>query len=146
MQWNNIIPFLLSIKPIFVYFFIFISSFIENIFPPFPGDTIIAISGLFVGKGIFDFYTLLIIYTCFLLLHKCVKITGTVPIYSLKTLTISVKIGLVRVPEYVKGPGSKRLARIAKENTSSSSSTKIYPTVVFTPVLERVPVFTKIFI
>jgi len=42
---EEIITFLRSIDPIFIYIAVFGIAFIENIFPPFPSDVIVAFSG-----------------------------------------------------------------------------------------------------
>lgn len=42
---EQIIEFLKTINPLFIYFAVFGIAFIENIFPPFPSDVIVAFSG-----------------------------------------------------------------------------------------------------
>jgi membrane protein DedA with SNARE-associated domain len=42
---EEIITFLRSVDPIFIYIAVFGIAFIENIFPPFPSDVIVAFSG-----------------------------------------------------------------------------------------------------
>ena len=41
--------------PVWVYLIILVACFIENIVPPFPGDTFIAIAGALVAAGRLDF-------------------------------------------------------------------------------------------
>lgn len=38
------------------YFILFISAFIENIFPPIPGDTVTVFGAYLVGRGILNFW------------------------------------------------------------------------------------------
>lgn len=46
MQWNAA----------YLYFFLFISSVLENVFPPVPGDTITVFGAFLVGIGKLDFF------------------------------------------------------------------------------------------
>jgi membrane protein DedA with SNARE-associated domain len=48
---NDIIEFLLPRNDLFLYGFLFISSVVENLFPPIPGDTITAFGAFMVGTG-----------------------------------------------------------------------------------------------
>ena len=41
--------------PFWFYLFIFFSSFVENLFPPYPGDTVIFIGGYLAGTGLLTF-------------------------------------------------------------------------------------------
>lgn len=50
-----IIEFMLPLGNYFIYLFLFISSVIENIFPPAPGDTITAFGAFLVGTGRLNF-------------------------------------------------------------------------------------------
>ncbi|MBN2366169.1 MAG: DedA family protein [Calditrichaeota bacterium] len=45
-----------QIDPIWSYMVLFISAFIENIFPPIPGDTVTLIGAFLTGKGILNFW------------------------------------------------------------------------------------------
>lgn len=47
-QWLNAI---FTYGPIWVYVVIFVACFIENIFPPFPGDSFIAVAGALTAAG-----------------------------------------------------------------------------------------------
>lgn len=38
------------------YVILFISSFVENIFPPFPGDSVVVLGAFFVGKQVLSFF------------------------------------------------------------------------------------------
>lgn len=46
-----------------LYLFLFLSSVVENIFPPIPGDTITALGAFFVGQGKLDFVFVYVITT-----------------------------------------------------------------------------------
>jgi membrane protein DedA with SNARE-associated domain len=51
-QWiNELLQYLLQQNPFIVYFFLFLSAVIENLFPPIPGDTITAFGAFLVGTG-----------------------------------------------------------------------------------------------
>ena len=52
---NDLLQWLLQIDPVWVYFFIFLFAFIENLFPPSPSDTLIVFGGALAGmeKGNF---------------------------------------------------------------------------------------------
>ena len=45
-----------QVDPIWAYFLLFISAFIENIFPPIPGDTVTVIGAYLVGRNILNFW------------------------------------------------------------------------------------------
>jgi membrane protein DedA with SNARE-associated domain len=53
---NEIIKFLLPLDNIYLYFFLFLSSIIENIFPPIPGDTITVFGAFLVGVGRLNYF------------------------------------------------------------------------------------------
>ena len=57
---DELLQWLLQIDPLWVYFFIFLFAFIENLFPPSPSDTLIVFAGALAAmeKGNF-FLTLL---------------------------------------------------------------------------------------
>ncbi len=40
-----------SISVVYIWIFVFGSQFLENVFPPYPGDTILVLSGVLVGLG-----------------------------------------------------------------------------------------------
>lgn len=40
--------------PLFAYFLLFVSAFVENIFPPIPGDTVTLFGAYLVGRGELD--------------------------------------------------------------------------------------------
>ncbi len=48
---DRIIEYLLPRNDIFLYLFLFISSIVENLFPPVPGDTITVFGAFLVGIG-----------------------------------------------------------------------------------------------
>jgi membrane protein DedA with SNARE-associated domain len=48
---NEIIAYLLPRNDAFLYLFLFVSAVIENLFPPIPGDTILAFGAFLVGTG-----------------------------------------------------------------------------------------------
>jgi membrane protein DedA with SNARE-associated domain len=53
---DDLISFLLPKSNIYLYLFLFISSVIENIFPPIPGDVITALGAFLVGKGRLNYF------------------------------------------------------------------------------------------
>ncbi len=46
---SELLDYLFAYGPILVYLVIFTACFIENLFPPFPGDTFILAAGALVG-------------------------------------------------------------------------------------------------
>ena len=42
--------------PIWAYILLFLSAFVENIFPPIPGDTVTVIGAYLVGRNILNFW------------------------------------------------------------------------------------------
>ena len=58
--------FLLSLQnaePFWAYLILFVSAFVENIFPPIPGDTVTIIGAYLVGRGILNFWVVYIVTT-----------------------------------------------------------------------------------
>lgn len=53
---SQIIEFLMPLGNYFLYFFLFLSAVVENLFPPVPGDTITAFGAFLVGTGRLDFF------------------------------------------------------------------------------------------
>lgn len=53
---NHWLDFIFSMGTVWVYLAIFIACFIENIFPPFPGDTFIIAAGALVGIHRLELY------------------------------------------------------------------------------------------
>ena len=51
MTTNQLLYFLHSIKPGYLYGVLFVSAIIENLFPPIPGDTIVLIGAYLAGRG-----------------------------------------------------------------------------------------------
>ena len=51
MDADTIIGWLTGVPEISVYLFLALSSVIENVFPPWPGDTVTVIGGFMVSKG-----------------------------------------------------------------------------------------------
>jgi membrane protein DedA with SNARE-associated domain len=47
-------------NPLWAYFILFVSAFIENIFPPIPGDTVTVFGAYLVGRGFLNFWGVLI--------------------------------------------------------------------------------------
>jgi len=60
---SRIIEFMLPLGNYLIYLFLFISSVIENIFPPAPGDTITAFGAFLVGTGRLNFLSVYAITT-----------------------------------------------------------------------------------
>ncbi|MFN3535498.1 MAG: DedA family protein [Desulfatiglandales bacterium] len=57
------INFLKGENPTFLYLFLLFSSWLENIFPPIPGDTITAIGAFFVATGRLSFIGAVVVTT-----------------------------------------------------------------------------------
>jgi membrane protein DedA with SNARE-associated domain len=79
--FNELIKFLLPINDIFLYIFLFLSSVIENLFPPIPGDTITAFGAFLVGINRLNYFlvflsTTLGSVTGFMLLFQLGKFFG----------------------------------------------------------------------
>ncbi|MCB2201771.1 DedA family protein [bacterium] len=53
-QIHHYIDYLFTYGPFWVYLTLFVACFVENIFPPFPGDTFIFVSGALVAFGRLD--------------------------------------------------------------------------------------------
>jgi membrane protein DedA with SNARE-associated domain len=49
---NNLISYLNEVSGVLLYLFFIISTLVENIFPPWPSDTLIVFSGFLASKGI----------------------------------------------------------------------------------------------
>lgn len=55
--------FLTALPPVASYAFLFFTTMLENLFPPFPGDTITLISAYLVGVGVLNFWWTYLITT-----------------------------------------------------------------------------------
>jgi membrane protein DedA with SNARE-associated domain len=53
-----------SADPIWAYLVLFISAFVENVFPPIPGDTVTILGAYLVGTGTLNFWGVYIATTC----------------------------------------------------------------------------------
>ena len=56
---QNLIQFTKDItgqNPAFAYIFFFISSILQILFPPYPGDTVLILGGYLASKGLFNIY------------------------------------------------------------------------------------------
>jgi membrane protein DedA with SNARE-associated domain len=53
---NEIIKFLIPLNNFYLYGFLFLSSIIENLFPPIPGDTITVFGAFLVGVGRLNYF------------------------------------------------------------------------------------------
>jgi len=60
-QIQKYIDYLFAYGPVWVYMAIFAASFIENIIPPFPGDTFIFVGGALVAFGRLDLNLLMVL-------------------------------------------------------------------------------------
>ena len=58
---NNFIDELFVYGPLWLYLFLFISSFVENIFPPIPGDLITASSGALAASGRLNIFVVFLV-------------------------------------------------------------------------------------
>ncbi len=57
---ESILEFVRTIDPVYVYCVLFAGSYVENIFPPFPGDSVIVFGAYMVGTGTWRFDGVLI--------------------------------------------------------------------------------------
>ncbi|MAT38018.1 MAG: hypothetical protein CL946_00255 [Ectothiorhodospiraceae bacterium] len=48
---EDIVSFVTSLDPNYIYLAVFLISYIENVFPPFPSDVIIVFAGSLIGMG-----------------------------------------------------------------------------------------------
>jgi len=55
--------FLSNLPPVIAYLALLISTIIENLFPPFPGDTVTLVSAYLVGRGYLNFWITYLITT-----------------------------------------------------------------------------------
>lgn len=53
---QEILHYLEHSSSLLAYFLLFVSAFIENIFPPIPGDTVTVVGAYLVGRGILNFW------------------------------------------------------------------------------------------
>ncbi len=53
---ENLIEQLLQGNDVYLYLMLFVSSVVENLFPPIPGDTITALGAFLVGKGRLNYW------------------------------------------------------------------------------------------
>jgi membrane protein DedA with SNARE-associated domain len=53
---EGLIQQILNADPAWAYLLLFISAFVENIFPPIPGDTVTVIGAYLVGRGKLNFW------------------------------------------------------------------------------------------
>lgn len=60
---NSLIEKVLNAPAEILYLFLFLSSVVENLFPPIPGDTITALGAFLVGQGKLDFTFVYVITT-----------------------------------------------------------------------------------
>ncbi len=59
---NELILFFKTIDKVYVYLILFFSCYIENIFPPFPGDTVVVIGVYLAVIGLLEFsYTYIVV-------------------------------------------------------------------------------------
>ena len=50
--WEQFLVFLNAQPPGLIYFFLFLGAFLENVFPPIPGDTLIVFGACLAGMGV----------------------------------------------------------------------------------------------
>lgn len=53
---ENIFHFIQQVDPAWAYLLLFASAFVENVFPPIPGDTVTVVGAYLVGTGILNFW------------------------------------------------------------------------------------------
>jgi membrane protein DedA with SNARE-associated domain len=81
MTIESIITFLSSVNFVYIYLAAFLIAYIENIFPPFPSDVIVAFCGYLAGIGRVDMVTAVVITTIgstlgFMTMYQIGKIFG----------------------------------------------------------------------
>ncbi len=54
--WNTFLVFLDHQPPGWIYFFLFVGAFMENLFPPIPGDTLIVFGAYLAGRGVISIW------------------------------------------------------------------------------------------
>jgi len=52
--WDGFLAYLNTQPPGWVYFFLFLGAFTENVFPPIPGDTLIVFGAYLAGVGVIE--------------------------------------------------------------------------------------------
>ncbi len=57
IQVNEYLDILFTYGPLWVYVVLFAACFVENLFPPFPGDSFIVVAGALIGLGRLDFWS-----------------------------------------------------------------------------------------
>ncbi len=53
---EGFLQYLQQVDPLWAYFILFLSAFVENVFPPIPGDTVTVIGAYLVGRGFLDYW------------------------------------------------------------------------------------------
>ncbi len=61
--FDNILEYILTVNNIYIYLFLFLAAFVENIFPPIPGDTITVFGAFMVGTGRLDYLLVYLVTT-----------------------------------------------------------------------------------
>jgi membrane protein DedA with SNARE-associated domain len=51
-EWDGFLAYLNEAPPNWIYFFLFLGAFMENIVPPIPGDTLIVFGAYLAGMGV----------------------------------------------------------------------------------------------
>ena len=54
--WDAFLDYLRAAEPAYIYFLLFVGSFMENVVPPIPGDTLIVFGAYLVGLGIIQLW------------------------------------------------------------------------------------------
>ena len=52
--WDGFLTYLNTQPPEWIYFFLFVGAFLENVVPPIPGDTLIVFGAYLAGRGVID--------------------------------------------------------------------------------------------
>jgi len=60
---DNLIEYLRNADPLWVYCALFLGSYVENVLPPVPGDTVIVFGAYLVGRGVLDYALTYIVST-----------------------------------------------------------------------------------
>lgn len=53
---DGLLHYLQQVDPLIAYLILFVSAFVENVFPPIPGDTVTVIGAYLVGRGILNYW------------------------------------------------------------------------------------------
>ena len=62
-SFNELLQFVTGVEPVYIYIILFTIAFVENIFPPIPGDTFTLVGGYMAASGQLDVKIVLLCIT-----------------------------------------------------------------------------------